>query len=316
MTDDERIYVRFRGRTLGPLTAQKVHDLIRRGQITRVHELSGDGLSWSKAEEFGDFFAVPRAETTKAEQTATNSSESVRHSAGQIESGLSVNAQTSVEPAVEWYAHVNGENQGPISLDQLRQWKESGRVQAQTLVWQSGLDSWQPAEDVLPEIFGTLVSASSGSTDGSSGYAVQPTARGGLSALAHEMDRRRGWAFFFAIVLIVLSSFVILGQLATIFVAASGSAAGANTVPALIGGIVGIAFAGTVMTVGILILQYCGVVKEFALRPTDPSALMAARRLSAVWSFTGIASLIWLVILMSFVLVAVSIGLSLIEAFS
>jgi len=60
MTDDN-IYVRFKGRTLGPLTYQKIQDLVRRGQITRMHDLSYDGMSWIKAEEFGDLFTSSRA---------------------------------------------------------------------------------------------------------------------------------------------------------------------------------------------------------------------------------------------------------------
>ncbi len=65
MTDDDKIYVRFRGRTVGPLTSQKIQDMVRRGQITRLHELSDDGSSWTRADEFRDFFATMRAEVTK-----------------------------------------------------------------------------------------------------------------------------------------------------------------------------------------------------------------------------------------------------------
>jgi hypothetical protein len=233
-------------------------------------------------------------------------------------SGSSVNPQTAVDSSVEWYAHVDGDNQGPVSLARLRQWKDSGHVQGDTLVWRSGLDTWQPAERVVPELFAGEETILSQLGNG----ALQSTHRSAsvrakdLSGLASEMDRRRGWAFFFGIALVVLASFQIVGQLITVFVAASGSAAGVNTVPALVGAILGIAFAGTVMTAGILLLQFCARVKEFAIRPDQTSGLLAAKRLSALWSFVGIACLIWLVILISFVLVVATIGLSVVDAFT
>jgi hypothetical protein len=48
----ERIFVRFKGRTLGPFNAERTRELYRRGQITKLHELSSDGVSWVKADQF------------------------------------------------------------------------------------------------------------------------------------------------------------------------------------------------------------------------------------------------------------------------
>jgi hypothetical protein len=36
----DRVYIRFKGRVLGPLTQEKTMDMVKRGQITRQHELS------------------------------------------------------------------------------------------------------------------------------------------------------------------------------------------------------------------------------------------------------------------------------------
>ena len=52
---DEKYYVRFRGRTLGPFDTTRVRDLIKRG-VTRMHELSPDGVSWQPAEVFPELF--------------------------------------------------------------------------------------------------------------------------------------------------------------------------------------------------------------------------------------------------------------------
>lgn len=303
--DDDKIYVRFRGRTLGPLTNQKVQELIRRGQITRMHELSGDGLSWVTAEEFGNFFAVEPQHTPQ-------------EAASSVEAPTEASPTTSTTTEVEWYAHVDGENKGPMTLDQVRQWKNSGTIQPQTLMWQAGLDSWEAAQTLLPELFVDPFAASATAANATTSFMPQSSqsSSSSLTYFAAEFDRRRGWIFFFAITLIVLTSFQIVGQLITIYIAASGaSATGVNAGPALVGGTFGIAIAGTVMTIGILLLQYCGKLKDFALRPTDENGLLAARAHSRFWAFTGITTLIWLVVFMSFLLLIATVGLSALSAF-
>lgn len=320
MTDTEKIYVRFRGRTLGPLTSQKVQDLIARGQITRLHELSGDGLSWSKAEEFGEFFAKSN-EVVATEDRDLFSSESTTansptgHSAVSDEASV-VDPQAEVDLNVEWYFHVDGENRGPVSRDVLRDFQTQGRLMPATLVWRSGLETWQAAEKVLPELF------NAGTSTGLPQSYMQPREFVGrhsaddFSLLAEELNRRRGWAFFFGIVLIVVSSVQNIIHVATVFAATSGSATGANTTPALVTGVLGIAFSGTIMTAGILLLQFCGRARDFLANPSQNSALLATKRLNTLWSFLGISSLIWLAIFTSIAVILFSIGRSVIEALS
>ncbi len=322
MSDDEKIYVRFRGRTLGPLTPQKVRDLIQRGQITRMHELSGDGLSWTKAEAFGEFFTVRREQgssgngvETAARMETRAESESQTKSSAPIEAprGSTVNPHTAVEPTVEWYAHVNGENQGPLSFDQLSHWVNSRTIDAKTLVWRSGLDSWQPAAEVVPELFRSQRAFPEASVAQSAQFDLELGEGYHGSAdfvvLAREFNRQRGWAFFFALVLVVLSSLAILGGLMIILTAATGSAAGANTVVPMVFAILGIAFAGTVLTAGVLLLQYCGRVSRLSVSPGKNLALSALKSLHLFWTFAGIASLIWLVTWITIFIVFFSMGL-------
>ncbi len=87
-------------------------------------------------------------------------------------------------------------------------------------------------------------------------------------------------------------------------------------IPTLIGGILGIAFAVTVLIAGVLLLRYCSKVKIFAARQSDSSALEAARRLSAFWSFAGIASLFWLLVFTGTVIVIVLLGVSILSSFT
>jgi hypothetical protein len=54
-----------------------------------------------------------------------------------------------VEPA-EWHVamHNNTQAVGPITLSALQERVRQGQVARDTLVWQAGMDSWQPAANV------------------------------------------------------------------------------------------------------------------------------------------------------------------------
>jgi hypothetical protein len=46
---DNQYYIRIRGRVLGPYDMEKLQALVRRGQLSRIHEISGDGVNWLPA---------------------------------------------------------------------------------------------------------------------------------------------------------------------------------------------------------------------------------------------------------------------------
>lgn len=49
----------------------------------------------------------------------------------------------------EWYYVIDGEQQGPVDEDVLKEWVRQGRVGAKDLIWREGLADWQPAGDVF-----------------------------------------------------------------------------------------------------------------------------------------------------------------------
>ena len=57
-------YVRIRGRQRGPFSLPKVQDLVRRGELSRKHEVSTDGHVWKSAVEFAEVFSAPNTITT------------------------------------------------------------------------------------------------------------------------------------------------------------------------------------------------------------------------------------------------------------
>ncbi len=51
-------------------------------------------------------------------------------------------------PSTLYHISINGQNQGPYTIDQLRQLASAGMVNPQTYVWTEGMSGWQPASGV------------------------------------------------------------------------------------------------------------------------------------------------------------------------
>lgn len=130
---NERYYVRFKGRVLGPLAREKALELVNRGQITRQHELSPDGIEWKLAKEFPEFF------------------ESDLELVGQKESRSESLAPDLLKE--EWFAHFDNNNRGPVDLTGMKNWIALGMVKKETMVWRLGMSEWLPAELIRAEWF-------------------------------------------------------------------------------------------------------------------------------------------------------------------
>jgi predicted Zn finger-like uncharacterized protein len=48
-----------------------------------------------------------------------------------------------------WHAVLNGDQQGPFSIDQLRDLMGQGQIDTETYVWRDGFDGWLPMRDVV-----------------------------------------------------------------------------------------------------------------------------------------------------------------------
>ena len=53
---DTQLYLRVRGRVLGPYDQEKLQSLVRRGQLSRMHEVSTDGTHWVRASTYAELF--------------------------------------------------------------------------------------------------------------------------------------------------------------------------------------------------------------------------------------------------------------------
>ncbi|OYP34393.1 DUF4339 domain-containing protein [Rhodopirellula sp. MGV] len=293
MTQIDRVFIRFRGRTIGPLTPDKVKEMVRRGQVTRMHELSADGLSWTKAEEFGGFFPRVAPAGSAAGDLASDGNTVPPGSSGQAVIAPNENA------AAQWYAHVQNEKQGPVSLDQMRLYVEAKILKKDSLVWKNGMQGWEPASEAIPELFGGKPASGSGASGDSAEDSddVGGTVNG---TLANELCQNHAWVLAFGIGLV-------LGCLVFFVVHVLKLSEGGqkpksdtfSTVVHLISAAVGI-------LVGGLAIQLATKLKAADQASSPIAAIVAAKSLTQFWQIGSIAAIAWTVIVTLVIIAAVA----------
>ena len=322
MTDTDRVYVRFRGRTLGPLTPDKVKDLIKRGQVTRMHELSGDGITWSKADEFGDFF--PPLQPAGFGQFPGEAMGGPGMG-GMGAPGMGGMAPGAVPPApgggppmppgaggppamgasanpahtsAQWFAHVKDNNEGPISYDQLQLWAHAKVLKPDSLVWNSSMESWKPAQEIMPELFSAL-----GPTSQDEEEEEEDTiARGDIVEITLELSKQSGWIIGLAVALFAFAIVLFVGQSVPLI----NPRLGTQTIE-FMRPLLGLILGALLIGIGVMLLLYNGKVKQLVNEPNMANTHAATEALSHVWAVVGIGGVVWVTLL---VLLLVYAGLT------
>ena len=290
---NDRIYIRFKGRVLGPVNSEKIREMIKRGQITRQHELSPDGTSWRLASEYEEFFP---SQVTKG--VATTAAAKV------------VEKAQATESPKEWYAHFDDANQGPVDESGLRLWIASGKVNGKTMLWKNGMAEWMEAGMMRPEWFSknnSRTAVTSSNTD-----ATPSDGDGSISSYAADAYKPRGWILFLAICAVIYSSLSVMGgTLAFIGVA---SAPGSGPIKAL--GVVTsllilVAFC-VAFYISILLFRVASSVQVLRYRQTNAEVQAVFQTYSKFWTTLGIfvMSMLIALFLLTFMFLALGVSVS------
>ena len=281
----ERIYIRFKGRVLGPMTQEKAVELIRRGQITKQHELSPDGVAWKTAEEFPSLF---KSESNSPKQKVQET---------KIEASV---PESSVQ---QWYANIDGANQGPVDEAVLKRWIEDGKVTADTMVWQPGMQDWISAETIRSNWFQqksrSTGSKESRSLSADSGDIDWPGAQQKSQGQAPDLTAllvTRGWVQFLAITGLIFGTVAVIGSVAWFFLVATRDGSGPVKVIAVVVSLVAMATAIAWFFGSLFLLNYSNRLSVLKYRLTSEDIHLAMKSLNRFWKFTGIVVLIWLIV--------------------
>lgn len=144
------IYVRIRGRTIGPITPDQARGMVMRGQLSRLHEVSLDGAQWQSAADFPELFK-PGTPTTDENQPQRDESEQAEPSREETQppsDPIRVPRTDGDTQSTGWYYAQDNQAIGPIDKSQLVQYLGEGALPPETQVWHESLSQWQPASSV------------------------------------------------------------------------------------------------------------------------------------------------------------------------
>jgi hypothetical protein len=131
---EKRLYIRIRGRVIGPFSLQQLVALRDRGQFKRFHEVSADRQGWQPASVITEVFAEDGQDREELDFGPAVKETSP--------GAVNVELVPAVSAAEWYYANSDGQQAGPVPREQLQGMWASGAVNASTLVWKEGMPNW------------------------------------------------------------------------------------------------------------------------------------------------------------------------------
>ena len=138
-----KLYVRVKGRALGPFTHEHLQKMATSGKLNRLSELSKDGLSWARAEDFGIQFGAGSLPQSSHNFFYGNSSTS----ASATSETKTRPKHAVVDPKV-WYVHDAGVNYGPMSTEEFNGLRDGGGIGDDALLSRDGCENWVPIKQL------------------------------------------------------------------------------------------------------------------------------------------------------------------------
>lgn len=281
---DDQLYIRIRGRVLGPYEQEKLQALVRRGQLSQLHELSEDGVNWVRASNYPDLFVSEpiKSPTPEASEVPKGTEPTAREPVAPPQA-----PPRSQSPA-EWYYSHNGRECGPVDFILLQQMISMGQVGSDESVWKEGMVQWTTAKQVPGLVLGPA---------GATGNAGTKSAEESLPmSVCKSASDARPWAQFLA-----MASFVyaVLSVVGGVFLLIAG--ANANLPPVVASGLFSLIWAGVATMGGYLLVSYSN--RLGALR-YGRSPVVLEKALDDLKKFWIYASMI-LIVLVAFVILGI-----------
>jgi hypothetical protein len=149
----QQFYIRVRGKIQGPFDRERLQGMARRGQFSRLHEVSTDGVIWDRASNHPDLFtglsvvpqgaatpeATPAAKPTAIARRDTNEYALAEPVPDEFDDG---DAPPTSPREQRWYYSVGSTQQGPVAFSMLQVLVSTGQLAPDDLVWCDGMAEW------------------------------------------------------------------------------------------------------------------------------------------------------------------------------
>src|SRR5262249_49284841 len=124
-TETDVMYIRARGIVQGPYTRDQLRSLIRRGQFSRIHDVSPDGNNWSSASVLTDLFAPSGQTAARAPTQPTTFQPTTFVPDADVEM---MGASSDQSEVAECFVARNNARHGPYTQRELVDWARNGEI--------------------------------------------------------------------------------------------------------------------------------------------------------------------------------------------
>jgi hypothetical protein len=142
----QTLFVRRAGLETGPHPLKELKTMIRRGELSRIHEVSLDGKTWVYATEYPQLFD-PKAKEEDLTPVIDDPPEDpvVAEPEPPAKDPVSLPHSSSNSP---WWYEADNEPAGPVSLETLRDMIFTEVINMEDRVWTKGMADWEPARGI------------------------------------------------------------------------------------------------------------------------------------------------------------------------
>jgi hypothetical protein len=272
-----QLFIRVRGRVLGPFDEQKLRSLASRGQFGKMHEVSEDGVAWGHASQYSDLFRPSELAVVAVESAGDQ--EQRQESGGHVVVTKSPPNSSQSNNIVDWYYNSDGREEGPVTLAILQAMIRSGELSLHVPVWTSGMNHWLPASKV-----DSLAVAS-----------VSPPATAGQhsNGVVSQLDEIRPWITVFAVMWTIASVGSVIGGVLFLIQAAKTSEISKPAASIFALQSIGWFLEGIVATVtSVMLFALAGEIREFVFHCNDAALQKVLKKGKQLIVFWGVLTII------------------------
>jgi hypothetical protein len=276
--DQSLLYVKIKGRSQGPFSVEKLQEFVRRGQLSRMHQISADGVSWQAASTYPEIFASAAVRPVAVPQSA---------SSGSIE--LAPQSVPKPTQAEQWYYAVGSDQFGPVDRAALVSMLQSGQLLPKSEVWRDGMTDWTSAESIPG-----LVPSRPAAAAAQSNNQLDPE-------VVHSLFASKSW-----ITLVAGFGFATGSLMALMGIVAVIGGAKADSGMVVLGGIIYMAQAVITIVGAVLLMRYGSLIGEVMLYKTASHLSSAFNAQKTFWSYVGIV----LIVMLAFLIVGILLSIA------
>jgi hypothetical protein len=282
--------IKVKGKTYGPYPLTKVQELAKKSVVSRINQVSTDnGASWQPASDFPEIFEASSIGIGGGGGGFGGGNIGGGNiGGGETGGGGGGGGGGGVGPTEQevWYYLLNGERQGPTTLQQLQMMVHTGTLVRTDYACKEGAAEWSRL-DMIPELVSIM-----------GNKPTQDDEKKTISKRVRNAFREsRPWTLCLGILGLFYSG---LGLLGGIWILAAGSEFRSGAAVAI--GCTNIVTAIILGTGAFLVIRHSNKVRRFDSESSEKRLVAVAESLTGFWMYASIISICYLILFITLII--------------